>query len=227
MKTLITAADIKKLCDLPNNTLIVAPKTIITPAAKDAARDCGIRIVFSDEQAVSAAAVTTIASAPQVQPQLSVSSAVQNNAGVTPALIAQIVQEVLSSMQLGGKEPPTDKIADPSGMRLVRGDSVVMKGYPTGCSQDKIKMKDLFTAKESPHMSAGFMSLDDTAFTTEPVYEEIAHVLEGTVECVINGRKYTGRSGDTFYLPANTKITLLTMGKAKLFYVTYPAKRTN
>ena len=226
MKTLITAADIKKLCDLPDKTLTVAPKTIITPAAKDAARECGIRIIFAGEQAVAAPAVTPLASAPQAQPLLSASPA-QSQAGVTPALIAQIVQEVLSSMQLGGKEPPADKIADPSGMRLVRGDSVIMEDYPTGSAQDKIKMKDLFTAKESPHMSAGFMSLDDTAFTTEPAYEEIAYVLDGTVECIINGRKYTGRSGDTFYLPANTKITLSTMGKAKLFYVTYPAKRTN
>ena len=226
MKTLITAADIKKLCDLPDKTLAVAPKTIITPAAKDAARECGIRIIFADEQAVAAPAVTALASAPQAQPQLSASPP-QSQSGATPALIAQIVQEVLSSMQLGGKEPPTDKIADPSGMRLVRGDSVRMEDYPTGSAQDKIKMKDLFTAKESPHMSAGFMSLDDTAFTTEPAYEEIAYVLDGTVECIINGRKYTGRSGDTFYLPANTKITLSTMGKANLFYVTYPAKRTN
>lgn len=212
MRTLITAADVKKICDCPDKTLYVPPKTIVTPAAKDAARDCGVRIVFEDQPpAVPAADQDPVPA--------------QAPASISAELIARIVQEVIAGMHGGKTEALPDKIADPSGMRLVRGDSVVLDDYPTGHPQDKIRMKELFTAKESPHLSAGFMSLEDTAFTSEPKYEEMAYILEGTVECIVSGRKYTGRPGDTFYLPANTRITLSTMGKAKLFYVTYPAHR--
>ena len=214
MKNLITADDVKKICDRPDKTLYVAPKTIITPAAKDVARDCGIRIVFEQQPQT-----TQAAEHPRIQSQA--------QGSINPGLIAQIVQEVIASMNIGKTEAPLDKIADPSGMRLVRGASVVLSDYPTGHPQNKIKMKELFTAKESPRLSAGFMSLEDTAFTNEPKYEEVAYVLDGTVECVINGSKYIGLAGDTFYLPANTKVTLSTTGKAKLFCVTYPAKRAD
>lgn len=214
MKILITAADVKKICDRQDKKLYVSPQTIITPAAKDTARECGVQIVFENHlQAVPAAG----------QPQVQVPAPAP--AAINPDLIAKIVQEVIASMHIVKTEALLDKVADPSGMRLVRGESVVLDDYPTGHRQDKIKMKELFSAKESPYMSAGFMSLEDTAFTNEPKYEEIAYVLDGTVECVVNGCKYIGWSGDTFYLPANTKITLSTMGKAKLFYVTHPTKR--
>lgn len=210
MKTLITAADIKKIADCGDKTIVVPPKAIITPAARDAARDYGVSIVVQEGLQME-------------QPASQPTSQTKNSMPVSAELIAQIVQEVLAAIQ-GGQKGGLDKVTDPSGMRLVRGDSVVLDEYPTGYPQDKVTRKAVFTAQESPHLSAGFMNLEDTSFTTELRYEQVVHVLDGTVECMISGRKYLGRTGDTFYLPANTKITLATMSKVKLFYVTYPAK---
>lgn len=210
MKTLITAADIKKIADCGDKTIAVPPKAIITPAARDTARDYGVNIVVQEKLQMEHPA-----SQPTGQPKHSMS--------VSAELIAQIVQEVLATIQ-GGQKEGLDKVADPSGMRLVRGDSVILDEYPTGYPQDKVTRKALFIAKESPHLSAGFMNLKDTSFTSELRYEEVVYVLDGTVECMISGRKYLGRTGDTFYLPANTKITLSTMGTVKLFYVTHPAQ---
>lgn len=217
MKTLITADDIKKYCDIPDKKLVVTPQTIITPAARDAARDCGLTIVVTDQEAATTPSGSSAAAMPGP-------SAVPA-AAINPDLVAQIVQEVLTAMRLGKDSSDAAKIADPSGLCVVRSDRMVLEPYSSGYPQDKIKKKEFFTAAESPHMTAGFLSLEDTSFTCTPVCEEIAYILDGSVECVVSGRKYTGRTGDTLYLPANKKITLSTGGKAKLFYVTHPAKR--
>lgn len=206
MKKLITANDVKKAAEAKKNTLYVEPGTIITPAAKDSANELNIRIVEEDQ--------------PQLSQEATQVAAV-GKAEITLEFITKIVKEVMASLP-GLKQPEMLKESDPSGLRLVKGNTVVCQKSNTGKASDKVYIKEILTKNESPHMTTGFMQLENTSFSREQKYEEINYITEGTLEITLNGRTYHGEAGDVFYLPKDTSITLSSPGKVNLFFVGYP-----
>ncbi|MHB8170111.1 MAG: cupin domain-containing protein [Thermincolia bacterium] len=222
MKKLITAADIKSILGTGQKVVYVGKDTIITPSARDTAAELGIAIQTGTapsapaEVQVSAGtsgpACTGDGCGPGAAPE-----------GISQELITRIVMEVLSGMPGLKPEPALVTEADPSGIRLVRGDSVKCEPFDTGKPNDKVGLKEIFTIRESPDMAAGFMTLEDTAFSWNLTYEEIDYIVEGTLDITINGKTYRGKAGDVFYIPRNTNITFSTPDKAKFFYVAYPA----
>ena len=137
-----------------------------------------------------------------------------------PAIIAQIVGEVIACLALSKQPSQLIKEVDPCGLRLARGDSVVLENYDTGNPQDKVKIKELFNSRESSNVSAGFMTLEATSYSTHIKHDELNYIIDGTLECSVNGKKYIGKPGDTLFIPADTKVTFSTSYNVRLFYVT-------
>ncbi len=102
MRKLVTAADVRIWLDSKEKTVYLEAGTIITPAARDAARDYGIEIVEG------AAACAPSADEP-ARPE---------SKDFDPAMIARVVEEVIAAM--GFAKPPAYE-TDPSGFRLARG----------------------------------------------------------------------------------------------------------
>lgn len=170
-----------------------------------------------------------------VTPQAAPAPVVSNNQnaaqGVDSDLVAQIVQQVMQQMNGGqcaaAPCPQADLVRaiDPdTGFMLIKGNSVKMDVFNDG-EKDRpgVYIKELTNPQESPNMTSGFMALDHSDLTWTLTYDEMDYVIDGTLEFIVNGKKYTGLPGDVFYIPTNTTVTFTTPDTTKFFFVTYPA----
>lgn len=215
MKKLVTVADIKNFGQ--NKTMYVEPGTIITPAAKDYAAEIGVAIkMASPEECVSQASEPSLKAAEECE-------AAGKIDGISPDLIAKIVREVLSSIPGLPKAPGMVKEGDPSGVRLVRGNTVHCEPFNTGNPRDRVGLTEILNIKESPNMATGFMTMEDSAFSWHLMYDEIDYVVEGTLEIIVDGKTFSGQAGDVIFIPRDTTVTFSTPDKVRFFFVTYPA----
>ena len=203
MKILITANEVRAFAKTNEKRMSLAPGTIITPAAWDEARECGISIETN--------------APPQETPT---DKAAMESGCVTPEFLARIVGEVIACLQQT-KQITTEPLdTDPSGLKRIRSDRMVFSGAATGDSCDNVKTCELFGPRDGAGFSTRILTLADTSFSRELKFDETWHVLEGTLEFTVNGNRFAGAPGDTFFLPAHRMITLSTSEKAKIFAVT-------
>ena len=209
MKQLITAMEIKQMISAGKKVLYLTPGMLLTPSAKDACSEVGMTIEFGPAPAKKSCCQPTVAA--------------PCSDGISPEMIAKIVGEVMAKMP--GLITPSlmSKVVDPSGIALIKGQSVFCESFNTGNPNDKVGLTEIMTRKESPSMTTGFMTMDHSAFDWHLMYEEIDYVVEGTLDIIINGRTYRGQAGDVLYIPRDTKITFSTPDSCRFFFVTYPA----
>lgn len=221
MKTLITVSEVKEFAATGKKTMYIDTNTIVTPAARDAASERGIKIIIGvPREKITEKHQNNEAGVPRNKLEAANQEASE---AVDPALIAKIVGEVIKSLNQSSKPPQLVKEADSSGLRLVKGNSVVLEKFNTGDPSHNVKIKEILNIKESPNMATGFMTMENTAFDWHLTYDEIDYIIEGTLEFIVNGKKYTGTAGDVFFIPADTKVTFSAPDKVKFFFVTYPA----
>ncbi len=211
MKKLITMLDIKEKLSTGSKEIYIDDDTIITPAAQDAAKEQGIKLIKGAAIKVEDCCASATCAAPA------------NLQDIDSSLVAKIVREVMSTM--GGMFPQSlVKEVDPSGFMLIKGNSVQMGPFNDGkVDREGIGIKEVTEIKESKNMTAGFMTFENSNLTWTLTYDEFDYVVEGTLEFIVNGKTYTGEPGDVFYIPADTTVTFSTPNKTKFFFVTYPA----
>lgn len=113
---------------------------------------------------------------------------------------------------------------DPSGLVLVRGESVKLARFPGAGPDRNVGIADLITGRDGSPMTAGIMSWGRAdSFPWSLDYDEVDLVLEGVLQITIDGRMLEGRAGDVFYIPKGSKILFGTPWRTRVFYVTYPA----
>lgn len=197
--------------------IFVGAKTIVTPAARDAAKEYNIKLIVNEEP--EQIEENNKVSKKQIGSIVKNIDLTQLSSNIHPDLIEKIVVEVISNLKKTKKLPELVKDVDPCGLRLIRGDSVYLENFNTGNSQDNIKLKELFDLKESPYLSSGFIEIENTVYDFEFKRDEICYVLEGNFRCIVNGNKYSVKAGDVLYIPANSKITFSVEDKVKYFFV--------
>ena len=224
MKKLITSADVRSLLSTGQKTIQVEPGTIITPSARDMASELGVSFQTGPPNDTDMAAAMAQTEAKEQIPSAGNSQAAKPDV-ISPELIAKIVKEVVATMPGIGqtREPEMVKEEDPSGVRLVKGNTVKCDPFNTGNPRDKVGIKEILTIKESPNMCTGFMTVEDSAFSWDLTYDEMDYVIDGTLDIIVNGKTYRGTAGDVFYIPRNTTVTFSSPDNAKFFFVTYPA----
>lgn len=208
MKALITAAEIRKAAENHDNTLYVAEGSIITPAAQDAAKEFGVDIIISPSPSLSQEDIANRLGPVKIP-----------SSNLDPDLVSRIIAEVMTCLKQSKQPSQLLKEADPSGLRIVKGDSVVLEDFNTGNPNDHLQIKELFNKKECSAFSVGFMAVETKHYTTTNSNDEIDFIIEGTLECSVEGRKYSVQAGDILLIPAHTKITLTADQKVKLLYI--------
>ncbi len=211
MKRLISLSEIRQISARGEKILYVDGNTLVTPAARDAAAEAGLQLV----QGATPAPVQP-KQAPVVQPM-----------GMTGAVdIAMITRLVIEALAGNAKQeaiPAFEKEVDAGGLLLIRGNTVKCEPFDTGNPRAVVGLTDIVSTRESPNMGAGFMTIEKSAFDWTLNYEEFDVILEGTLDITVNGRTYSGKAGDVFFIPKGTKITWSTPDFARYFYSTYPA----
>lgn len=202
MRPLVTAVDITDAVKRNEKTLNVTGETIITPAARDAARDHGIAIVISGSSDTgSAGSELKRTSLP----------------GIDHDALVRLVQNVIASMGIAPNDARLEKHTDPSGLCVVRANGIISGSLPDSSESE------IISAHECKVMQAGILCIGAKPYTRESRCELIGFVVEGSVLCSVNGRETTAKCGDIFYLPASARIAFSSAAKAKVFFVTCPA----
>ncbi len=115
-----------------------------------------------------------------------------------------------------------ERVVDPSGVVLVRGDSVQLAPFPA--SGTKVGVADLITGRDGSPMTAGIMAwshADSFPWTLD--YDEVDLVLEGVLHLSIDGRTLEAKVGDVVSIPRGSKVHFGTPWRTKVYFVTYPA----
>ncbi|MEG6521007.1 cupin domain-containing protein [Desulfotomaculum sp. 1211_IL3151] len=229
MKALITAADVENRAKRGEKQVFVGPDHIITPSARDRAREMGLTLTYADNAIVSVPAShlptepTTVGSRESKQDMAKLISQNMGDVQASPELIERIVKEVLAVLGTTGitSQPVVEK--HHSGVRLIHGDTIVCEPFSTGNPRDKVALRDVLPLSDSPNMCAGIMKMEQSAFQWELRYDEYQYVIEGELEIIVDGQTYGGKAGDVFFVPKGTTITFSSPASTKFFYVSYPA----
>ncbi|PEQ85612.1 ethanolamine utilization protein EutQ [Bacillus sp. AFS006103] len=211
MKKLICVKDVEAVEKQGQKVLYINCKTIITPAAKDAAKVFGIE--FSTEQKSSESELSKLENS---------SSGKIDSQMIYTVLKALSDKGLLKGLVENLPTAPYMAERDGGGLKLIRGNSVKFDVFDTGNPANKVFYQELISKDESS-MSAGFLTIEKSSFEWELTYEEIDYVIEGTVTVSINGKTYTAYPGDVLYVPSGSKVVWGSPDKAKIFYTTYPA----
>ncbi|MEA4902999.1 cupin domain-containing protein [Desulfitobacterium sp.] len=219
MKKLVCAEEVKAAAAKGQNVFCVDCGTIITPSAKDLAKELGVKFSVGSAPAAVESSRCKNSSLPKTEnPAIAIDRDV----------IYQVVKAVLShgllaSLSTPALEKPFLTEGDPqSGLKIVRGRSVQFENFDTGKPGTHAAFREVI-GKDDSQMSAGFLTIEKSSFDWELGYEEIDIILEGSLSVTIHGKTYEACQGDVLFLPKGSKVTWNSTGYVKLFYVTYPA----
>lgn len=201
-REVITAADVAQA---PAGDLVVPAGAIITPLARDVARERGVRLV---EGGAGGAPV-----AGPVVPGGGTSELEQR----VRALVAAVLAEDGSGAGRGGQGA--------RGVKLVQGRDVTMEPFPfPGPGPDqRVHAADVVTSEDGSPMGAGYLTLTAGSFPWTLTYDEVQIVLEGELHIGTAQGTRIGRPGDILYVPKGSAITFGTPTWARFVYVTFPA----
>jgi ethanolamine utilization protein EutQ len=217
LKKLVCADEIKAAAEKGQKLFCVENGTIITPAAKDLARELGVTFSGVSETEGNSSCNNSI-------PQKTANS----EAVLDRDLIYQVVKAVLANQLLKGVSPQAHE--EPflcegqvdSGLKIIRGRSVKFENFDTGNPSTNVAYREVIS-KDDSQMSAGFLTIEKSSFDWELCYEEIDIILEGSLSITLNGETFEACQGDVLFVPKGSKVTWRSSGYVKLFYVTYPA----
>ncbi|AQX16862.1 ethanolamine utilization protein EutQ [Tessaracoccus lapidicaptus] len=190
-RPVITATDV--LNAGRGGTLQAPSDAIITPLARDTARDKDVTIVVG---------------APVQSP----------SAGDISQQVRTIVERLLAGS--GGDTPAPGAAVKHASIRDVELDPFPYPGPPPGMD---VRTRDVVTDADGSPMAAGYMSITKGQFPWTLNYDEVQIVLEGELHLGGDARGKVGRAGDVLYVPKGSSITFGTPTFAKFVYVTFPA----
>lgn len=219
MKKLVCAEEVKAAAKNGQKVFSIDCCTIITPSAKDLAKELGVEFSVGSASAAVEVPSCKNGSLPKTENPATV---------LDRDVIYQVVKAVLSnglmaSLSAPALEKPFHTDGDPqSGLKIVRGRSVQFEAFDTGKPGTHVAYREVIS-KDDSQMSAGFLTIEKSSFDWELCYEEIDIILEGSLSITINGKTYEAGQGDVLFVPKGSKVTWSSTSYVKLFYVTYPA----
>lgn len=223
MKRLICAKDIEKVILNSEKVFYLEGSEIITPAAEDLAKNNGV--IFTTEapktnvDSLESKETPSISSMPNM-PNIENMDVEMMLKFFRTMMEKGILQQMLDCLKSSNSLFTAEK--DPSGLKVVRGNTVKMDVFDTGNPDAKVYFQELVNKEESK-MSSGFLIIDNSKFEWELTYEEVDFVIEGTLTVEINGKTYTAYPGDVLFVPSGSKVVWGSPDKARVFYTTYPA----
>ncbi|WP_088189619.1 cupin domain-containing protein [Desulfosporosinus sp. FKA] len=217
MKKLVCADEVKAAAAKGQKIFCVEGNAIITPSARDMAKDLGIEFTEG-----SVPAVDHSCNVSEMQKDTSRGTEIDRDF-IYQVVKAVLMNKVLQNSSLSVPVTPFLSESEPkSGLKIVRGRTVNFETFDTGNSSSNVAYREVVSQHDS-QMSAGFLTIEKSSFDWELCYEEIDIILEGSLSLTINNKTYEACQGDVLFIPKGSKVTWSSTGYVKLFYVTYPA----
>ena len=218
-----TAAIIEKLAlEDGQATLGLGKGDIVTPLARDRARELGLTLVWPEQEDRDLPAWSAAARARPTAPAATAPSPPPADDG----LENKVRQAVANAL---GKAASAADGSQPVGGRRVLhvdGRHVEMEPFPFNIRRPEmdVRLADVITGRDGSPMAAGFMTLHKGQFPWTLNYDEIEFVIEGELHIITDDGVTVGLPGDVIYIPSGSRIQFATPSWAKFLYVTYPAE---
>ena len=187
--------------------------SVLTPSAKDLAKELGLNICRGDVQVANFAVMQTptamagkTEAAAQTQQSCSVKPA-------TPELEAMVRKAMTDCMK--------PACPNPHAVHFKAAD-LVHKDFDKAPPGQKVTMTDVITARDS-NLAAGFMKYDHSQLPWHVTYDEIDFVLEGEFVLKVNEQTFHAGPGDVLYIPKDSQVVFASPSTCTVFYAIYPA----
>lgn len=206
-RPLVSAADIR---DAQPGDFTVPPGAVVTPLARDLARDRGVRLVEHGQSG---------------EPGRYVTDGAGQGDGELESRVRRLVTAMLASDRPGGSGMDPGGALPGRSVKAVDHRNVVLEpfGFPGPGPDQQVRATDVVTSQDGSPMAAGYMSLTAGTFPWTLTYDEVQVVLEGELHIGTSSGTRVGRPGDILYVPKGSAITFGTPSWAKFIYVTFPA----
>lgn len=218
MKKLICSSDIQAAIRDGKKTLYVDENTIITASAEDEAKAAGIEICQGEATACCESTNSCTTYSPAQAPS-----------EISSDLIYKVLKNLSDKGMLGDLFAENSVVSneaylcekDPSGLKVVRGNTVRMDEFFEG--NPRVKYQELIDKNDSK-ISSGILVIDHDTYEWTQNYDENDYVIEGTMTVTINGRSYTAHAGDSIFIPNGATVVMGSKDHyCKVFYNTYPS----
>jgi ethanolamine utilization protein EutQ len=235
MKKLVTAAEVEASIAGGQKVLYIDDNTIVTPAARDAAREAGIEIAIGTPQPETAGTSNGEVNAPKSacnSPEGSASPAATGNANVDLDVVYKVLSILKDKGLLNGVSPeycppvkgpvkPYSYQQDPSGIKIVDGATILYDPLKTDDPANQVSYQEIVNADDGCRMNAGMISIDNCRFGWKTESQEIYHVVEGTLSVTAGNKEYKAYPGDTVFFPEGVQVTFGSPDRMKAFYAAY------
>src|SRR3712207_71179 len=171
MKKLICTKDVEKVITDEEKIFYIDGSEIITPAARDFAKNNGIVFKIKTNEPET----DEIVNKKNLNMDKFDCEMILNL--FKKMMDKGLLQEILHCLKQDSL--PFHVETDSSGLKVVRGNTVKMEVFDTGNPDAKVYFQELVNKHESK-ISAGFLIIDNSKFHWELSYEEIDYVIEGT-----------------------------------------------
>lgn len=196
MGQLISLKDVKAAHEKGECKVFIDEKTIITPSARDYAKDNSISFIEKKEE---------------FKPMNKMDISGFSNEELYKILKVLVDRGLLNTE---AKKYQYKKQAD--GFKLVDGSSMELEPLfeKTG---DKVKYLEVMHTEDSP-MQAGYFTMSNSSFEVTTEVFETYCIFEGNLDIKINGEEFRAKCGDIVNVPKGSHIECSSEGFTKVFY---------
>lgn len=196
MKKLICVKDVELILEKNMCELEIDEKTIITPAAKDIIKNHNIKVLLKKEK-VEKNSIGNM----DMDKVMEFFKVISKD----PVLQKSIMKILLNEKKF---EIETDK----TGFTLIKGDSIK---YDKNFKNLNIYSQDLIKTKDN---IVGILKIDNDSFVKNTQSDGNLFIVEGDVDIILNGKKYTAKSGDLVSIPKNINLKITSSNASKVLY---------
>ena len=217
MGRFISAAVLRDLAKLDKN-VVLEEDSVLTPSAKDLAKELGITISKGRKEIVSRSVVGQSVGQQVNQPssvkEVSVSSGNSTDAGTQSEDLKKAVQKILGEVLKPACENPK--------ATHVKGETVVIQPFLEAPPGQKVGLVDVIDSRVG-NLASGFMTFDHSRLPWFLNYDEVDYVIEGEFVLEVEGQVFRAKPGDVVYIPKGSQVVFSSPTFCKVFYATYPA----
>lgn len=213
MGRFISAAVLRDMAKMDKD-IFLEEDSVLTPSAKDLAKELGITITKGRQEIVSQRVIGQTTGQP-ANPQ----NEHQAAAGVIGtdsqnAELKKTVQKILSEVLKPACENPK--------ATHVVGKNVVIQPFLEAPPGQKVGLVDVIDARVG-NLASGFMTFDHSRLPWFLNYDEVDYIIEGDFVLEVEGKVFRAVAGDVVYIPKGSKVVFSSPTFCKVFYATYPA----
>lgn len=222
MKTCISLNILREL-SANSKTVCLDENSILSPSAKDYAREKGLVVYLrGNQEPIIGVSTGTEPACETEKPNQSFSTDTKtascDNINIDRNLLETIITKAIREHDKQNNKP----ICENPKVMMVDGDKVVMEPFQEAPAGQKVCLTDVITEREGS-LGAGFMTFENAELPWTLQYDEVDYVVEGEFTIKTGGKLYAMKQGDVFHIPKGTSVVFGSPSFCKVFYSVYPA----